>query len=1175
MEHTLTRTALLILGMHRAGTSALARVCALRGAALPHRVLPANAGNVTGYWEPLGVTELNERILDHYDLAWDDPFAAGQLPSSDEMPMHFLEEARRVLREEYGSAELFVLKDPRCTLLQGFWYQALESIGVRVCPVVMMRPCAGVVDSLVRRDRSDPTSGALLYVAYGLEAAKAAGSGASFITYGQLIADWRQATDRIAAEQALSWPDASAESTAAIATFLQPSPRELPPQHLPVQLQSWTCAVWQWFADASSRRTIARVSLEPIEAEFERLSAMLGPLLRDRKSVLRAVEASAEGARHERDQALQVYRETDERLRQAHQAYREQLATADERLRQVGEAYHKQLAAADEQLRETQRVYEAQRERTDAELQQTQADYQQRNNDYVATRVALGAARSQADTARREATALRNELAVMRRSRSWKLTAPLRDFMRVLRGGGADDSPRLLDQAAEPENDDDAAQVGIAAQVVPTPPRVRPHVGLRAYLDEEFGGATPEAVIARIDHYRLPVPTQEARAALRVECGEHEAVEWATGIARGPIRATVTAVDPDVSIVIPVYNQAPFTLACIDALLQHESRYSFEILVGDDGSSDATAAALAVPLPAVRHIRHDVNLGFVRNCNATARHASGRTLVFLNNDTQVLPGWLDELIGTLEANPGIGLVGSKLIYPDGRLQECGGLVWRDGSAWNYGRLGDPRRPEFSYMRDVDYVSGASIALASALWRELEGFDELFVPAYAEDADLAFRVRRHGLRTVVQPLSQLLHFEGISSGTDIGAGAKAYQVENLRKLRARWAGVLEGHRANADQPELEKERGIVHRTLFVDHCTPSPNEDAGSLVAFEIMKAFIANGHKVTFVPEDNFAHMGAATRNLQRLGIEAIYHPAYSRMVTFIAARQDRYDVVFLHRFGVADAHMVALRRAYPGAQIIFLNADLHYLRQMRQAELDGNTHALAQARAVRAKELRVVATADIALVHSDHEQALLQRELPAANVMLFPLIHDPAQQVPGPALREGVCFVGGFQHPPNADGIRWFVQTIWPQVLESRPDEQLYVVGSNVTPDVSALASVRGVNVIGFVEDLDSFLDLRRVSIAPLRYGAGAKGKVAGSLARGVPTVCTPMAAEGMGLEPGVDVLIGETPEAFTRCILALLVDDRQWEQLSRAGLVYAGNVTSRARAHQRIHEILDGRNA
>lgn len=1137
----MTRTVLLIIGMHRAGTSALARVCSLRGAALPRDVLPANAGNTSGYWEPKGVTELNERILDYFDLAWDNPFASDLLPPPEEMPAQFRDDARRVLEQEYGSADLFVLKDPRCTLLQAFWRQALESLGIRVCPVVVMRPWAEVIDSLVRRDSTDATSGALLYVAYGLEAAKAASLSASFVTYRQLMDDWRTTTDRVAMEQGVVWPTVDTDAFGEIEMFLQPVTKQTRVYGLPATLQSWAEATWKWFHDAANGRMIPRETLEPIAVELTRLGALFGPLLQDRKRLLRESEALQDAMRHERDAALQIYRDTDQRLRDMHQAYEEQIAENAVLLRDMHSSYEVQLAETDMQLRKTQ------------------ADYVQRDEDYLVAKREAEALHGDLEASRGDLATVRSELAQVLVSRSWKLTAPLRYLMRIWHD-------RHTVARVEPR-----ASASLPVPVRRAAPENRQHAGLRNFLNDEFGEATTRDVIARIDRYRLPVPTQEARAAIEVECEESQAIAWSIEIASRPARAIASDLQPDVSIVIPVYNQVPFTLACIDALMQHDSRYWFEILIGDDSSSDATAAALAVPLAGVRQIRHATNLGFVRNCNATAAHARGRYLVFLNNDTQVLPGWLDELIDTLDDNPDIGLAGSKLIYPDGKLQECGAIVWRDGSAWNHGRLGDPRRPEFSYLRDADYVSGASIALASTVWEQLGGFDEVFVPAYAEDADLAFRVRSIGLRTVVQPLSQVLHFEGISSGTDLGVGAKTYQVENLRKLRDRWAHVLDGHRANADQPELEKERAVTRRALFVDHCTPSPNEDAGSLVAFEIMQAFIAYGYKITFIPEDNFAHMGAQTRDLQRLGIEAIYHPFYSRMPAFLGARRDRYDTIFLHRFGVADAHMAALRRAYPDAKVIFLNADLYFLRQMRQAELDGDEEALARSRLTRARELRAIAAADVALVHSDHEQALLQQALPDANIILFPLIHDPAQQVPGPALREGVCFVGGFRHPPNADGIRWFVDAVWPRVLDAMPLAQLYIVGSHVTAEVEALADIRGVKVIGFVEDLDSFLDQRRLTVAPLRYGAGAKGKVAASLAQGVPVVCTPVAAEGMGLEPGVNVLVGVTPEALAQHVLALLVDDECWQRLSVAGLAYARDVTSRARAHQRIRDLLD----
>jgi glycosyltransferase involved in cell wall biosynthesis len=396
------------------------------------------------------------------------------------------------------------------------------------------------------------------------------------------------------------------------------------------------------------------------------------------------------------------------------------------------------------------------------------------------------------------------------------------------------------------------------------------------------------------------------------------------------------------------------------------------------------------------------------------------------------------------------------------------------------------------------------------------------------------------------------------------------VENLRKLHDRWKDVLAGHRSNAEHPELEKERPVTHRVLFVDHCTPTPDEDAGSVVAFEIMKAFLLRDYKVTFIPEDNFAHVGGPTRDLQRIGIEAIYHPAYSTMAAFLSRRPDPFDVIFLHRFGVGDKHMDALRRKYPAARVIFLNADMHYLRELREAELNGDTSAVASAMRTKESELRVIAKADVALVHSAFEHELLQRELPGTEVGLFPLIHDPVDDPPALSGRDGVCFVGGFRHPPNADGISWFVDAVWPLVLASAPDARLRIAGSHVTPGVQALAGTPGVEVVGFVDDLAGFLGRQRMTVAPLRYGAGAKGKVAASLAHGVPAVCTSIAAEGMQLTAGTNVLVGDTPEEFARHVLALLNDDEQWHLLARAGLAYARDITSRASANERIRALV-----
>jgi GT2 family glycosyltransferase len=1181
------RQALLVLGMHRAGTSALARIFALRGATLPADVLPPNEGNVDGYWEPRGVVELNDRILEACDTSWDDPFAPQRLAAERAIVAAFRDEAVAVLEREYGSANLIVLKDPRCTLLREFWCEAVAARGYEPLPVAIMRPYADVVASLVRRDATSAESASWLYVAYGLEVARAIAAGASSVTYAQLTTDWRATTGRIAAELGVEWPEVTVETATSVAAYLRPATAKPPVLALPQPLPGWCDRVWTWCRNAAEGEGAPFGELRDLAESLQAAAGVFAPILRDRSRRQRLVEGEREDAIRDRDSALRVYRETDQRLHEAHAArealqerFEDVIRDRDSALRVYRETDQRlhEAHAAREALQERFEIeklemrhgFEAQHaqtleiyRRTDELLRQTQQDYQHRDREYLEAHAAL--------------EAVRRELESVHASHSWRLTAPLRSLMRRIRG----DVPWWPLRSAKPaaqapaRSSAGAETVRVPAEATDSPgyvaessaPLHRSHAQLRAFLVAEFGeGAAIDATL-RIDRYHLPLAGQDARKATSLECSEEQAVAWARAIAR---RARSDADVPVVSIVIPVFNQVPFTLACIDALLAHETRYSFEILIGDDASTDATAAALSVGMPRVRHFRHATNLGFVRNCNSTAGHARGRYVVFLNNDTQVLPGWLDELVGTLETGENIGLVGSKLVYPDGRLQECGAIVWRDGSAWNFGRLADPRRPEFCYLRDTDYVSGASIALRRDLWCSLGGFDEAFVPAYAEDADLAFRVRSRGLRTVVQPLSQVLHFEGISSGTDLASGAKAYQVENLRKLHARWAHVLATHRDNGDHPEAEKERDVRKRVLFVDHCTPTPNEDAGSVVAFEVMRAFIAHGYKVTFIPEDNFAHVGPATRDLQRIGIEPIYHPAYSRMRAFLEARDDPFDVIFLHRFGVGEAHLQALRRKYPRARVVFLNADMHHLRELREAELSGDDSARQRALKTRERELRVIGEADVTLVHSDFEQALLLRDLPGKDVSLFPLIQDPVLEPAPLEGRTGVCFVGGFRHPPNVDGIRWFVDQAWPVVLREVPDAKLFIVGSHMPPEVKALGVRPGVEAVGFVSDLGAFLDGRRVSVAPLRYGAGAKGKVAAALAHGLPAVCTPIAAEGMGLEDGLDVLVGATPEALAAHVVDLLRNDSRWRAFSEAGMAFAHEVTSRQRAHERIGQLL-----
>lgn len=246
--------------------------------------------------------------------------------------------------------------------------------------------------------------------------------------------------------------------------------------------------------------------------------------------------------------------------------------------------------------------------------------------------------------------------------------------------------------------------------------------------------------------------------------------------------------DPDISIIIPVFNQWEATLSCLRSIHANTDAIAYEIIIADDGSTDETTN-IHDHVANIRLIRNERNLQFLRNCNNAAQQANGKYLLLLNNDTNVQSGWLSHLLETASSDERIGIVGPKLVYPDGRLQEAGGIIWKDGAGWNYGRYDDPEKAEYNYEREVDYVSGACLLIRKELWEKVGGFDQRFAPAYYEDTDLAFQVRNLGCKVIYQPESVVVHFEGISSGTTVDAGIKRHQKLNRDKFVAKWETLL--------------------------------------------------------------------------------------------------------------------------------------------------------------------------------------------------------------------------------------------------------------------------------------------------------------------------------------------------------------------------------------------------
>ena|GEM_PF-1555315 len=797
----------------------------------------------------------------------------------------------------------------------------------------------------------------------------------------------------------------------------------------------------------------------------------------------------------------------------------------------------------------------------------------------------------------RDSLILSQELESIRQSTTWKMTDPLRRFLSQHRGLAATGRralklawwtvtlqlPKRLaarQEALPAPSDAPAAPIAdrptntaslLAPPTAPLDGRPQPAdlSGLIKEMRDEFGPSAPVAWLeTHAATFGLPFDPNGGKTP-KWSLTNEEAESLAQKVREMAAGWPSEVENPDVSIIIPVYNQLAFTLGCVASLFANTTRYSFEIIIGDDASTDQTAAVLEAGLPRTHTVRQTTNVGFIKNCNAAAAVARGRVIVMLNNDTITLPGWLDELVATLD-DPAIGMSGSKLLYPDGRLQEAGGIVWRDASAWNLGRLDQARRPEYSYRRDVDYMSGASIALRADTWRLLRGFDDWYDVAYGEDTDLAFRVRQIGLRTALQPLSMLVHFEGVSAGTDTAEGMKAYQIGNARKLAERWAPVLATHRPNAESPELEKERSVTKRVLVIDACTPEPDKDAGSLTCMELMRAFQKNGYKVTFIPEDNFLFMPHETRALQREGIEVIYWPFYGSVDDYLTRTGSLYEAVVIFRVGTAAKHIPTIRKRAPQARIMFHTSDVHFVREEREAALSGDTAMADRAKATRTKELAVINSADLTILHSTYEASILAQAAPDARAYVFPWILDTKPCELGPFDRSDMMFLGGYRHGPNVDAVKHFVADIWPLVRAELPDARFHIVGSEAPSELRAMDGQNGIVFVGHVPDLDDAFRTIRMSVAPIRFGAGIKGKVAMSLAYGVPVVATTVAAEGMGLSHGEDALIADDPAEFARCVIALYRDHGLWERLSGAGLRFVSETYGSALGKRRVAEML-----
>jgi len=602
--------------------------------------------------------------------------------------------------------------------------------------------------------------------------------------------------------------------------------------------------------------------------------------------------------------------------------------------------------------------------------------------------------------------------------------------------------------------------------------------------------------------------------------------------------------NPLVSIIIPVYNNWKYTFDCLQSIHENSKDISYEIIIADDGSTDNTKNIEKI-FKNITVLRNKENLHFLKNCNNASKYAKGKYLLFLNNDVLVQSNWLSRLINVIEPDNAVGIVGSKLLFPDGTLQEAGGILWKDGSGWNYGRSDDPEKAEYNYIKETDYVSGACLLIRKSLWEQIGGFDEQYSPAYYEDTDICFEVRRLGYKVIYQPLSKIIHFEGMSNGTDLNAGTKKYQIANQEKFVRKWESTLSKENFNnGENVFLARERSATRKhVLVIDHYVPHFDKDAGSRCTFSYISLLIKMGYNVKFIGDNYYRHEPYTTV-LQQLGVEVLYGQQYAEGISSWLEKNGKYfDFVFCNRMNIAPKYLSDLKK-HTHARLIYIGHDLNFMGFKRKYEVTGDPTFLEDSKKFRVIEGEIFDAVDVILSFSTVETEMIREIAPNKIVETTPVFFYDTfnRQVPQYDERSHLLYVGGFAHPPNVDAICWFTDEIFPMVKKENPEVKLFIVGSNPPEQVKELSN-ESIIITGYVDDdtLENYYKSCRVAVIPLRMGAGVKGKLLESLYHQLPAVITSVAAEGV---PEIEnyTVISDDPDAFASNILSLYNDKEKW---------------------------------
>ena len=467
-------------------------------------------------------------------------------------------------------------------------------------------------------------------------------------------------------------------------------------------------------------------------------------------------------------------------------------------------------------------------------------------------------------------------------------------------------------------------------------------------------------------------------------------------------------------------------------------------------------------------------------------------------------------------------------------------------------------------------------IPTALWQKIGGFDERYAPAYCEDSDLCFAVRKAGFKVYYQPFSEVVHFEGITHGRDVKQGIKQYQVKNKKKFVEKWAPELAHQHAKGKTIFYDRDRSHQNKhILVIDHNVPTIDKDAGSRTINNFVDCLLDLGYRVKFMVP-NMYPSASYMKLLQLKGVEVLHGEDYiawkSGWKHYLIDNKAHFDAILLSRSSICIPILKFLRHIHYPGKVIYYGHDLGFRRIAEEAEVLGDNSLRKLAAKLKGDEDFMYQNSDTALMINYDEINYLKKYINKPVHYIPPYFFEETSDTPGFQERSGLLFVGGFGHPPNHEAVKWFMEDIYPALAEKQIP--FTVAGANIPQfiiDYKATFPLFNTKSDLSVAELDAAYRAARLAVVPLKFGAGVKGKVIEAMAKGVPVVGTDKAFEGLMKDDQFPYKDCNKAEEMTRETELIYNNEQQWNTISNYGKNYIAHKFNRESMRQVFVDILN----